>query len=99
MWEPLAAPTWELPKADGATVSLDDYRGRPVVIIFYLGLGCLHCVEQLEAFAPMAEAYADAGIELVGISTDGLVKPSGIGRALLVTRFGAGVSVPPGLRL
>jgi peroxiredoxin len=55
-------------------MSLEHYRGRPVVIIFYLGAGCLHCVEQLEAFAPKTKQFADAGIALLGITTDGLEK-------------------------
>ena len=41
-----------------------------MVVIFYLGYGCLHCVEQLQAFAPKAEAFRKAGIELVAISSD-----------------------------
>jgi peroxiredoxin len=41
-----------------------------VVLLFYLGVGCPHCVEQLSTFAGQAKAYADAGISLVGISTD-----------------------------
>jgi peroxiredoxin len=54
------------------TISLDDYRGKPVVVIFYLGFGCLHCVEQLATFAPLAEEYQAAGIELVAIGSDDL---------------------------
>ncbi|MBW3597454.1 MAG: redoxin domain-containing protein [Planctomycetes bacterium] len=69
-WQPSPAPTWTLQNAEGRDISLTDYRGRPVVVIFYLGFGCLHCVEQLQAFAPQAEAYKQAGIELVAIGSD-----------------------------
>ncbi len=69
-WEPPVAPGWSLKDAEGKTVSLDDYRGRPVLVIFYLGKGCTHCMEQLNAFAPMQEKYAEAGIEIVAVSTD-----------------------------
>ena len=41
-----------------------------MVVIFYLGYGCLHCAEQLQAFAPKYKAYSEAGITLVAISTD-----------------------------
>jgi peroxiredoxin len=71
-WRPSAAPSWSLPAGDGKTVSLSDYRGKPVVVIFYLGFGCLHCVEQLKAFAPINDKFAEAGISLVAISTDSL---------------------------
>ncbi|MSU21070.1 MAG: redoxin domain-containing protein [Pedosphaera sp.] len=69
-WHPSPAPKWTLPGQDGETVSLTDYRGKPVVVIFYLGYGCAHCIEQLNAFAPMAKEFAEAGISLVAISTD-----------------------------
>jgi peroxiredoxin len=69
-WEPVAAPAWRLAQATGEELSLEDYRGRNVVIVFFLGNTCTHCVEQLRAFAPMQEAYARAGIEIVAVSSD-----------------------------
>ena len=70
-WTPSMAPNWELADHEGKIRSLaTDYHGQPVVVIFYLGQGCLHCVEQLQTFAPMAKEYEAAGIKLVGISTD-----------------------------
>lgn len=71
-WAPRPAPSWEVAGTDGRTITLADYKGKPVVVIFYLGAGCLHCVEQLQKFAPMAKQYADAGIELLAISTEDL---------------------------
>ncbi|MDZ4784114.1 MAG: redoxin domain-containing protein [Planctomycetia bacterium] len=69
-WRPSPAPDWTLVAPDGRAVSLSDYRGRPVVVVFYLGYGCLHCVEQLNKFAPLTAKFREAGIELVAISTD-----------------------------
>jgi peroxiredoxin/tetratricopeptide (TPR) repeat protein len=69
-WSPSPAPTWTLPDKDGRDISLADYRGRPVVLVFYLGFGCLHCVEQLQALAPQAEKFKAAGVELVAIGSD-----------------------------
>ena len=69
-WQPTAAPEWALPGLDGKTILLKHFRGKPVVVIFYLGYGCSHCMEQLNAFAPLAKEYAAAGISLVAISTD-----------------------------
>jgi len=40
------------------------------VVIFYLGFGCLHCVEQLQAFAPLVKDFEAAGLSLVAISTE-----------------------------
>lgn len=69
-WSPSPAPTWALPTSNNQTLSLSDYRGRPVIVIFYLGYGCLHCVEQLQKFAPKAKEFEQAGISLVAVSTD-----------------------------
>jgi peroxiredoxin len=69
-WEPTAASGWSLPDAQNRPVSLRQYKGKPVIVIFYLGNGCPHCIEQLAAFAPMTEDYAKLGISLVAISTD-----------------------------
>jgi peroxiredoxin len=69
-WQPSPAPDWRLTDAQGRPVTLKDYRGKAVVVIFYLGRGCPHCIEQLETFEPMAAQFAKAGISLVGISTD-----------------------------
>ena len=71
-WAPSLAPPWELPDANQNRVSLSSYSGKPVIVIFYLGFGCLHCVEQLHAFSPMYEEYQKAGIEMVAIGTDDL---------------------------
>jgi peroxiredoxin len=54
----------------GEQVTSQNYRGKPVVMIFYLGHGCSHCLEQLNAFAPVASEFAEAGISLVAVSTD-----------------------------
>jgi peroxiredoxin len=70
-WSPSTAPNWELADHAGQIRSLaTDYAGQPVIVIFYLGHGCLHCVEQLQSFAPLAKDFETAGIKIVGISTD-----------------------------
>ena len=69
-WTPTSAPSWELPRADGKLISLKDYRGKPVVVIFYLGHGCLHCVQQLKTFSPKASKFTEEGISIIAIGTD-----------------------------
>ncbi|WP_165700858.1 peroxiredoxin family protein [Alienimonas californiensis] len=69
-WAPGPASPWTLTDVDGKERSLADYRGRPVVVIFYLGSGCLHCVEQLQSFAPLTEKFRESGISLLAVSTD-----------------------------
>lgn len=69
-WRSTPAPDWALETKDGKTLSLSNYKGKPVVMIFYLGHGCSHCLEQLNAFSPKTAEFNKLGIELVGISTD-----------------------------
>ncbi len=69
-WSGWQAPDWRLRDHEGRTVRLSDFRGKPVVVIFYQGMGCVHCVEQLAEFSPATKDFADAGIEIVAIGTD-----------------------------
>ena len=67
-WSPPTAPQWSLTDIDGKSVSAAEYTGRPYILIFYLGHGCLHCAEQLQAFAPRKADFEDAGMEMIAIS-------------------------------
>jgi peroxiredoxin/tetratricopeptide (TPR) repeat protein len=69
-WQPQPAPEWDLSDGKGGRLGSAQFRGKPVVVIFYLGYQCLHCAEQLQAFAPLTNEFQDAGISLVAISTD-----------------------------
>ncbi len=69
-WQPVAAADWSLPDVQNQSRSLAEFQGKPLVAIFYLGAGCLHCAEQLQKFAPKVEAFKAAGFEVVAISTD-----------------------------
>jgi peroxiredoxin len=69
-WQPYVAPSWEATLPDGEVVSNAKFDGRPRLVIFYLGFGCLHCVEQLTAFAPQLDEFRKLGIDVVAISTE-----------------------------
>ncbi len=69
-YAPYQAPTWEAKTREGEAVSFQKYAGKPVVVIFYLGFGCLHCMEQLQEFSPAADKFRAAGIEIVAISSE-----------------------------
>jgi peroxiredoxin/tetratricopeptide (TPR) repeat protein len=77
LWEPFANAGFDLPAANGATarVALPAAgNGRATLVVFYLGFGCLHCVQQLEALVPKADAFAAAGIDVVVIGDEELVR-------------------------
>jgi peroxiredoxin len=69
-WNPQPAPPLAVTGSDGKPITLADFRGRPVLLVFYLGGGCLHCVEQLRLLAPRTEEFKKAGIDILAISTE-----------------------------
>ena len=70
-WQPSAAPSWQATDSDGKPTGSREFQGRPHIVIFYLGHGCLHCAEQLQEFGPRAQDFADEGIDMIAISSDG----------------------------
>lgn len=69
-WSPRQAPSWQLTDGEGKPVRSADYAGRPHILIFFLGKGCAHCIQQLHAFEPKHEEFAKAGLPILTISTD-----------------------------
>ena len=47
-WEPYDAPTLDVRDHEDKPVKLDDYKGKNVILVFYLGRECLHCMKQLQ---------------------------------------------------
>ncbi|MGM0594241.1 MAG: thioredoxin family protein [Pseudomonadota bacterium] len=64
------APAFSLPEsASGKTVSLEDFRGRPVVVAFI----CNHCPYVLHIagkLAELAHRYQQQGVEFVAINSN-----------------------------
>jgi peroxiredoxin len=69
-WTPPAAPAATGTTVGGKDEAIFTAGGRPRVVIFFLGKGCSHCMEQLNAFAPVAKRFEEAGIDLAAVSTD-----------------------------
>jgi peroxiredoxin len=69
-WQPQPALDWTLSDVNAVPRSLHDFRGRPVIVVFYLGHGCLHCAEQLQAMAKAWPQFQAAGLDIIAISTD-----------------------------
>ena len=59
-------------QADGRLLrtDADATEQRATLVVFYLGFGCLHCVEQLHLLRPMLKPFADAGVDIVAIGSD-----------------------------
>lgn len=71
-WTPPFAPLFTLPNQENQAISLNNYQGKPLLLIFYLGHGCLHCVDQLNAIAKHTDDFKKANIPILAISSDTL---------------------------
>ena len=66
------APDFTLRDQDGEQVSLSDYRGRKVLLVFYPADFSPVCGDQLSIYQEVKPQIAEKGVELVGISVDGV---------------------------
>jgi peroxiredoxin len=64
------APDFTLRDQDGEKVSLADYRGRKVMLVFYPGDFSPVCGDQFSIYQEVKPEIAAQGVELVGISVD-----------------------------
>ena len=65
------APGFALSDQDGEEVSLEDFRGRRVVLVFYPADFSPVCTDQLSVYQEVLPQLEEAGTQLVGISVDG----------------------------
>ncbi|MFM8419921.1 MAG: peroxiredoxin family protein [Verrucomicrobiota bacterium] len=78
-WVPQPAPELVARGHDGTVHRLSERRGKPLLVVFYLGHRCVHCMEQLQALAPRAREFQEAGIDLLAVGTD---TPEGLAKSL-----------------
>lgn len=64
------APDFSLRNQDGEKVSLADFRGRKVMLVFYPGDFSPVCGDQLSVYQEVKPEIAVKGVELIGISVD-----------------------------
>jgi peroxiredoxin len=69
-WMPYAAPVLQAEDAQGRTVTLSEYRGKNVVVVFYLGDQCVHCMEQLAKLGKRKAEFEQENTVLLGVSRD-----------------------------
>jgi peroxiredoxin Q/BCP len=67
------APDFVLPDDNGENVRLSKLKGRPVVVYFYPKDDTSGCTQEAKDFSCLADEFAAAGAELVGISPDSVV--------------------------
>ncbi len=64
------APDFKLPDHDGKDVSLADFAGRRLLLVFYPLDFSPVCTDQLTAYREIVPKLDEAGVEMVGISVD-----------------------------
>ena len=67
-----AAPAFTLPATPDQTVSLEDLRGKPVILAFYPADWSPVCGDQMALYNEILPEFHKAGAQLVGISVDGV---------------------------
>lgn len=66
------APDFSLPSAIDRTISLSDFYGRPVVLVFYPADWSPVCGDQLALYNEVLPLFEGLGAQLLGISVDGI---------------------------
>ena len=62
------APDFTLPATGGTDVSLQDYAGHPVVLVFYPGDDTPVCTKQLNSYNDELEQFTRLDAQVLGIS-------------------------------
>ena len=69
-WEPYAAPLLDAVDVDAKHVSLEEYRGKNVLLVFYLGDECPHCLTQLVDLGKRKKDFEREDTVILAISRD-----------------------------
>jgi peroxiredoxin len=64
------APDFSLPNHKGEQVSLSDFRGRKVLLVFYPSDFSPVCSDQLSVYQEVKPSLDAAGLEVLGVSID-----------------------------
>ena len=62
------APDFTLPGTGGRDYSLAEFRGQPVVLVFYPGDDTPVCTKQLNSYNDDLEQFSDMNAQVIGIS-------------------------------
>ena len=63
-----AAPDFTLPGTGGREYSLAEFRGKPVVLVFYPGDNTPVCTTQLNAYSSDIDQFAGLGAQVLAVS-------------------------------
>lgn len=67
-WAPYEAPKFAGLDSEGKPVSLADFKGKNVMLVYYLGRECVHCMQQLQNLRKRAGEWKELDTVLVAVS-------------------------------
>ncbi|HTP01409.1 MAG TPA: redoxin domain-containing protein, partial [Anaerolineales bacterium] len=68
-WIPYNAPALQVTDSDGKRVTLTEYRGRNILLVFYLGQECPHCMRQLHDIAKRKDDWNRLDTAVLAVSS------------------------------
>lgn len=90
LWSPSKAEPIAGTDTDGKPWSLADQKGRSVIVLFFLGGRCAHCMQQLQEFGKQSDAFKALNTLIVAVGTDDL----DASRALKANKDGIAFPMP-----
>jgi peroxiredoxin len=66
------APEFKLPDSSGRIVSLSDFKGKRVLLVFYPLDWSPGCSQQLDLYQQELEEFKKRGVQIIGISVDSI---------------------------
>jgi peroxiredoxin len=70
VWEPYAAPKLAVVDSERKPVTLEEYRGKNVILVFYLGKECLHCLKQLRDIDGKKQEWSRLDTVVLAVSSN-----------------------------
>ncbi|MCD8106692.1 MAG: peroxiredoxin [Oscillospiraceae bacterium] len=64
------SPTFSLPDQNGGIHTLDEYKGKKLILYFYPKDNTPGCTKQAVGFAERYSQFQELGVEIVGVSKD-----------------------------
>jgi peroxiredoxin Q/BCP len=68
------APDFELPDADMTIAKMDDYRGKPLVLFYYVRDDTPGCTTEAIEFSDLENDFARLNCAVVGVSRDDCIR-------------------------
>ena len=79
------APDFTLPGTGGRSYTLSEYRGQPVVLVFYPADNTPVCTNQLSTYSSDIERFSGLGAQVLALSPQGIESHEGFAESLGLT--------------